>query len=73
VRGVDPGAYENFASYALIIRSTNGVVCEPIHKSGDPVIEKLPERLSRSSRAEFVTMCHALGETNKVNSLLPTG
>jgi ceramide glucosyltransferase len=70
VRGVDPGAYENFASYCRLDYPRYELVfamADP-HDAVTPVIEKLqrdfPERAIR-----FVSDVPRVGENNKVNSL----
>jgi ceramide glucosyltransferase len=70
VRGVDQGAYENFASYCRLDYPEYELVfaMADTHDPVIPVIEKLqrdfPERTIR-----FVTDVARVGENNKVNSL----
>ncbi len=70
VRGVDPGAYENFASYCRIDYPDYELVfamADP-HDQVIPVIEQLQRDFpDRSIR--FVTDVPRVGENNKVNSL----
>jgi ceramide glucosyltransferase len=70
VRGVDPGAYENFASYCRLDYSQYELVfamADP-HDAVIPVIEKLQKDFpDRSIR--YVTDVARVGENNKVNSL----
>jgi ceramide glucosyltransferase len=70
VRGVDPGAYENFASYCQLDYPEYELVfamADP-HDLIIPVIEKLQRDFpGRSIR--FVTDVPRVGENNKVNSL----
>jgi ceramide glucosyltransferase len=70
VRGVDPGAYENFASYCWLDYPEYELVfamADP-HDPVIPVIEKLQKDFpGRTIR--FVTDVARVGENNKVNSL----
>jgi ceramide glucosyltransferase len=70
VRGVDPGAYENFASYCRLDYPQYELVfamADP-HDAVIPVIEKLQKDFpGRAIR--FVTDVPRMGENNKVNSL----
>jgi ceramide glucosyltransferase len=70
VRGVDPGAYENFASYCRLDYPQYELVfamADP-HDAVIPVIERLQRDFpGRSIR--FVTDVPHVGENNKVNSL----
>jgi ceramide glucosyltransferase len=70
VRGVDPGAYENFASYCRLDYPQYELVfamADP-HDPVIPVIQKLQKDFpDRSIR--FVTDVPRVGENNKVNSL----
>jgi ceramide glucosyltransferase len=70
VRGVDPGAYENFASYCRLDYPEYELVfamADP-HDPVIPVIEQLQRDFpDRSIR--FVTDVPCVGENNKVNSL----
>ena len=70
VRGVDPGAYENFASYCRLDYPQYELVfamADP-HDAVVPVIEKLQKDFpGRAIR--FVTDVPRVGENNKVNSL----
>jgi ceramide glucosyltransferase len=70
VRGVDPGAYENFASYCRLEYPQYELVfamADP-HDAVIPVIEKLQRDFpGRSIR--YVTDVPRVGENNKVNSL----
>ena len=70
VRGVDPGAYENFASYCRLDYPQYELIfamADP-HDPVIPVIEKLQRDFpDRSIR--FVTDVLRVGENNKVNSL----
>ena len=70
VRGVDPGAYENFASYCRLDYPQYELVfamADP-HDAVIPVIEKLQKDFpGRAIR--FVTDVPRVGENNKVNSL----
>jgi ceramide glucosyltransferase len=70
VRGVDPGAYENFASYCRLDYPQYELVfamADP-HDAVIPVIEKLQGDFpGRSIR--WVTDVPRVGENNKVNSL----
>src|SRR5216684_2431493 len=70
VRGVDPGAYENFASYCRLDYPEYEVVfamADP-HDAVIPVIEKL-QRDFPGREIRFVTDVPRVGENNKVNSL----
>ena len=70
VRGLDSGAYENFASYCRL----NYPQYELIFAVGDPndpvipVIEEL-QRVFPGRQIRFVTGIERLGENNKVNNL----
>jgi len=70
VRGVDPGAYENFASYCRLDYPQYELIfamADP-HDAVIPVIEKLQKDFpGRAIR--FVTDVPRVGENNKVNSL----
>jgi ceramide glucosyltransferase len=70
VRGVDPGAYDNFASYCRLDYPQYELVfamADP-HDPVIPVIQKLQKDFpDRSIR--FVTDVPRVGENNKVNSL----
>ena len=70
VRGVDPGAYENFASYCRLNYPQYELVfamADP-HDAVIPVIEKL-QRDFPGRAIRFVTDVPRVGENNKVNSL----
>src|SRR5260221_10310819 len=70
VRGVDPGAYENFASYCRLNYPQYELVfamADP-HDAVIPVIEKL-QRAFPGRAIRFVTDVPRVGENNKVNSL----
>ena len=70
VRGVDPGAYENFASYCRLDYPQYELVfamADP-HDAVIPVIEKL-QRDFPGRAIRFVTDVPRVGENNKVNSL----
>jgi ceramide glucosyltransferase len=70
VRGVDPGAYENFASYCRLDYPEYELVfamADP-HDPIIPVIEKL-QRDFPGTAIRFVTDVPRVGENNKVNSL----
>jgi ceramide glucosyltransferase len=70
VRGVDPGAYENFASYCRLGYPEYELVfamADP-HDPVIPVIEKLQRDFPRQA-IRFVTDVPRVGENNKVNSL----
>ena len=70
VRGVDPGAYENFASYCRLDYPEYELVfamADP-HDAVIPVIEKL-QRDFPGRAIRFVTDVPRVGENNKVNSL----
>src|ERR1700686_2401309 len=70
VRGVDQGAYENFASYCRLDYPEYELVfamADP-HDAVIPVIEKLQKDFPRRS-IRFVTDVPRVGENNKVNSL----
>jgi len=70
VRGVDPGAYENFASYCRLDYPQYELVfamADP-HDAVIPFIEKLQKDFPGSA-IRFVTDVPRLGENNKVNSL----
>ena len=70
VRGVDPGAYENFASYCQLDYPEYELVfamadpCDPVV----PLIKKLQRDFPNRS-IRFVTDVPRVGENNKVNSL----
>ena len=70
VRGVDPGAYENFASYCRLDYPQYELVfamADP-HDAVIPVVEKL-QRDFPGRTIRFVTDVPRVGENNKVNSL----
>jgi ceramide glucosyltransferase len=70
VRGVDQGAYENFASYCQLDYPEYELVfamADP-HDPVIPVIQKL-QRDFPDARIRFVTDVPRIGENNKVNSL----
>src|SRR6266403_130109 len=70
VRGVDPGAYENFASYCLLNYPQYELVfamADP-HDAVIPVIENL-QRDFPGRAIRCVTDVPRVGENNKVNSL----
>ena len=70
VRGVDPGAYENFASYCRLDYPQYELVfamADP-HDAVIPVIEKL-QRDFPGRAIRYVTDVPRVGENNKVNSL----
>jgi len=70
VRGVDLGAYENFASYCQLDYPEYELVfamADP-HDPVIPVIQKL-QRDFPNARIRFVTDVPRIGENNKVNSL----
>jgi ceramide glucosyltransferase len=70
VRGVDQGAYENFASYCQVDYPEYELVfamADP-HDPVIPVIEKLQKDFPRRS-IRFVTDVPRVGENSKVNSL----
>src|SRR5258707_12383526 len=70
VRGVDPGAYENFASFCRLNYPQYELVfamADP-HDAVIPVIEKL-QRDFPARAIRFVTDVPRVGENNKVNSL----
>src|ERR1700676_4913687 len=70
VRGVDQGAYENFASYCQLDYPEYELVfamADP-HDTVIPVIEQLQRDFPRRS-IRFVTDVPHVGENNKVNSL----
>jgi len=70
VRGVDPGAYENFASYCRLDYPQYELVfamADP-HDAVIRVIEKLQKDFSGRA-IRFVTDVPRVGENNKVNSL----
>jgi ceramide glucosyltransferase len=70
VRGVDPGAYENFASYCRLDYPQYELVfamADP-HDTVIPVIEQLQRDFPNRS-IRFVTDVPRMGENNKVNSL----
>src|SRR6266478_1947412 len=70
VRGVDRGAYENFASYCQLDYPQYELVfaMADAHDPVIPVIEKLQRDFS-AIRIRFVTDVPRVGENNKVNSL----
>jgi ceramide glucosyltransferase len=70
VRGVDPGAYENFASYCRLDYPSYELIfamADP-HDPVIPVIQKLQRDFPNRS-IRFVSDVPRVGENNKVNSL----
>jgi ceramide glucosyltransferase len=70
VRGVDQGAYENFASYCQLDYPEYELVfamADP-HDPVIPVIEELQQNFP-NTRIRFITDVPRVGENNKVNSL----
>src|ERR1700756_3322709 len=70
VRGVDQGAYENFASYCQLDYPEYELVfamADP-HDPVIPVIEELHQNFP-NTRIRFITDVPRVGENNKVNSL----